>query len=117
MKRFAAFAGAVVVICGGAAWLAVLLSQDALVERAVVTSAGVAAFTQLASFGVAKALMARKVGLFGAWGGAMAVRFAALVVYALLVFKVLALVPAPALVSFAVLLLLTSVIEPVFLNA
>ncbi len=51
-----------------------------------------------------------------AWGAAMAVRVVSLSVYALLVFKTLGLVPAPALITFAGLLLVTSVVEPLFLN-
>ena len=113
---WAGFTGTLLVVNGGVAVLASVLTQDSLVVRAVWFSAAVAAGVQLVGFGCAKYLLHRKLNLFVAWGGAMAVRFIALVVYALLVFKVLGLVPAPALVSFAALLLLTSIAEPLFLN-
>ncbi len=111
------FSGTLLLINGGAALLVKLLSADPLVERAVWVSAAAAAGVQLVGFGCAKYLLYRKQGLFVAWGGAMAVRFLSLVIYALLVFKTLGLVPAPALVTFAALLLLTSIAEPLFLNA
>jgi hypothetical protein len=48
----------------------------------------------------------------------MAVRFVSLATYALVVFKRpdLMLVPAPALVTFAALLMVTSIVEPIFLD-
>lgn len=110
------FAIVLLLVNGGAALLAAVLTKDPLVQRAVWVSAAAAAGVQLAGFGCAKYLLYRKFGLFSAWGGAMAVRFVSLVTYALLVFKALGLVPAPALVSFAALLLLTSIAEPLFLN-
>ncbi|GDX87827.1 hypothetical protein LBMAG44_17400 [Gemmatimonadota bacterium] len=111
------FSIVLLVVNGGAAWLLSLLTKDPLVARAVWTSAAAAAGVQLIGFGCAKLMMGRDMGLFAAWGAAMGIRFLSLVVYALLVFKVLGLVPAPALVSFAGLLLLTSIVEPLFLNA
>ena len=113
------FSLVLLLVNGGAALLVAVLTRDPLVKQAVWTSATVAAGVQLVGFGCAKYLLYRKLGLFSAWGGAMAVRFASLVIYALLVFKTLdgVLVPAPALVSFAALLLLTSIVEPLFLNA
>ena len=111
------FAVVLLVVSGGAAGLVSVLTKDPLVQRAVWTSAAVAAVVTLVGFGCAKYLMYRKLGLFSAWGGAMAVRFVSLVIYALLVYKTLGLVPAPALVSFAALLLVTSIAEPLFLNA
>ena len=116
--RWAGFGAVVVLVNGGSAWLVDLISKDPLVSRAVWTSAAVAGAVQLSGFGIAKLVLAKDNSrIFAAWGTAMAVRFVSLVVYALLVYKVLYLVPAPALVSFAVLLFLTSIIEPLFLNA
>jgi hypothetical protein len=104
------------VVCGGSAALAATVSTDPLVIRAVTTSAAVAAAVQLAGFGAAKWMLGSKQGLFVAWGGAMAVRFVSLGVYALLVYKKLGLVPAPALITFAGLLMVTSIVEPLFLR-
>ena len=117
MKGWGGFAGLLLVVSAGTGFLTSALTTDALVVRAVWISAATAAGVQLAGFACAKYLLYRKLGLFTAWGGAMAVRFVSLVVYSLLVFKALGLVPAPALVTFAALLLLTSIAEPLFLNA
>ncbi|MDA1082068.1 MAG: hypothetical protein O2973_10405 [Gemmatimonadetes bacterium] len=111
------FVGVLLVVNGGAAALAAAITDDPFVLRAVWFSAATAAVVQLAGFACAKYLLYRKLGLFSAWGGAMAVRFISLAVYALLVYKTLGLVPAPALITFAALLLVTSIAEPLFLNA
>jgi hypothetical protein len=119
VRGWVGFSAVVLVASGAAAGLATLLSRDPLVVRAVGVSAIVAAVTQLAGFGCAKYLMALKMNLFAAWGGAMAVRLVSLVLYAVVVIKAthLMLVPAPTLVTFAALLFVTSVVEPIFLNA
>lgn len=113
------FLASLLVVSGLAVAAARLLSADPVIRRAVTASAVAAAVVQLAGFGVAKWMLYRKQHLFAAWGGAMAVRFLSLGTYALVVFKApaLGLVPAPALVTFAALLLVTSVAEPIFLNS
>lgn len=118
-RGWAGFGLTLVVANAGGAFLVALIAKDPLISRAVWTSAAVAAGVQLVGFGVAKFLMANEKGIFVAWAAALSVRFVSLVVYALLVFKVFAgnLVPAPTLISFAMFLLLTSVAEPLFLNA
>ena len=109
------------VVTSGIAWgLAVMLSTDPLLIRAVQVSAMVALVVQLAGFACAKYLIGRKMNLFAAWGGAMGVRLLSLVIYAVLVIKAprlgLMAVQAPALVTFALLLFVTSVLEPLFLH-
>ena len=115
-RRTVGFALVVVLVCAGAAWLVSLVANDPLVSRAAWTSAAVAIGVQLAGFAAARVLVVRKAGVFVAWGAAMAVRFGSLAIYTLLVFKVLRLVPAPALVTFAGLLMVTSMVEPLFLT-
>jgi hypothetical protein len=120
VKGFLGFLGSLVVASGLAAGLVVMLSQDPLLIRAVRVSAVVALGVQLLGFACAKYLLGRKINLFAAWGAAMGVRLVSMVIYALLVFKSpqvgLAVVAAPALMTFALLLVLTSIAEPVFLN-
>ncbi|HVZ49126.1 MAG TPA: hypothetical protein VG916_10105 [Gemmatimonadaceae bacterium] len=113
------FASVLVLTSGAVAALATFLSRDPLLVRALGVSAGLAAVVQYAGFAATKYLMHRKLNLFAAWGGAMAVRFVSLAVYALVVLKRpdLMLPPAPSLVTFAALLLVTSIVEPLFLNA
>ena len=120
MRRFkgwAGFSASLLMANAGGAALVALVANDPLVTRAVWTSAAAAGGAQLIGFGAARMIMARKQGIFVAWGAAMGVRFASLAVYTLLVFKASTLVPAPALVSFAAFLLVTSIAEPLFLNA
>ena len=118
-RSWLGFSATLLVANGGGAFLVALIAKDPLIARAVWTSAMVAAAVQLLGFGIAKLLMAKQLGIFVAWGAAMAVRFVSLVVYALLVYRVFApsLVPAPTLICFASFLLLTSIAEPLFLNA
>jgi len=113
------FIATLLVANGGGAALVALVTNDPLISRAVWTSAAVAAGVQLVGFGFARYLMAKDKGIFLAWAAALSVRFASLLVYGLLVFKVFGhtLVPAPTLISFAIFLLATSVAEPLFLNA
>jgi hypothetical protein len=114
------FVMVLVIASGLAAGLAAMLSSDGALIRAVSMSAGVALLVQLGGFGCAKYLLGRKMNLFAAWGGAMAVRMISLVIYAALVLKSpklgLAPLAAPALITFALLLFLTSIVEPLFLN-
>jgi hypothetical protein len=119
-RQTLAFLGILLVTSAIAAGLAVMLSTDTLLVRAVQVSALVALGVQAVGFGCAKYLIGRKMNVFAAWGGAMAVRLISLVIYALLVMKApqlgLALVAAPALMTFALLLVVTSIVEPLFLN-
>jgi hypothetical protein len=119
-RGWLAFVVVLVIASGLAAGLAAMISTDGALIRAVSISAGVALVVQLAGFGCAKYLLGRKMNLFAAWGGAMAVRMISLVIYAALVLKSpklgLAPLAAPALITFALLLFLTSIVEPLFLN-
>lgn len=110
----------VLLLAGGAvAGLATALSDNPILIRALVVSAGLAVVVQYAGFAVTKYLMRRQLTLFAAWGGAMGVRLVSLTIYALVVIERpdLLLPAAPALVTFALLLVATSIVEPLFLNA
>ena len=118
-RGWVGFAAVLLLASGAVAGLSTALSKDPVLVRALGVSAGLAAVVQYAGFGCTKYLMYRKLNLFAAWGGAMAVRFLSLAVYALVVIKRpdLMLPQAPTLVTFAGLLLVTSIVEPLFLNA
>ncbi|MCC7194196.1 MAG: hypothetical protein IT356_01440 [Gemmatimonadaceae bacterium] len=115
---WAGFVLVLVAASGATAGLFALLSRDPVLVRSVAVSAALAAASQVAGFGCAKYLLSRNVYLFAAWGAAMAVRFVSLAVYALVVFKRpdFMLSPASSLMTFAALLVATSIVEPVFLN-
>ena len=81
--------------------------------EAVRTSAVLALAVQLATFAVAR-LMARRNMIVG-WGVGAALRLLALTIYALLVAPSLGLPRSAALVSLAVFLFLSMLIEPLLL--
>jgi hypothetical protein len=81
---------------------------------AIRLSAIVAIVVQLAAFTVTQIISRRHV--IAGWGVGSLLRFTTLVVYALLAVKVLGLAPVAALVSLAVFLFLSTLIEPLFLR-
>ncbi|HEU4993754.1 MAG TPA: hypothetical protein VFT29_03010 [Gemmatimonadaceae bacterium] len=83
-------------------------------KQAVMVSAGIVFAIQLLSFGVARLLRSRHLML--GWGLGSVVRLVALVVYGLVVAKAWRVPAAPALLSFAAFLFVTTVFEPVFLK-
>lgn len=119
-NRGLGFVVVLLVTSGIAAGLVLLLTSNPLLVRAVHVSAVAALVVQLAGFGCAKYLVGQRTNLFAAWGGAMAIRLLSLVLYAVLVLKAprlgMAIVAAPALMTFALLLVVTSVVEPLFLH-
>lgn len=82
--------------------------------RTVLVSAALAVVVQLLAFGVARAFRLRNL-LLG-WGLGSALRLVALVVYAVVVARLWRASLAPALVSFAAFLFVTTIVEPVFLK-
>jgi len=111
--RFALVQGALI------AAIAVVLTQfvwtDAGSARAVVISAWVAAGVQVVTFAIVR-VVAREQVMAG-WGLGVFLRFAVVAVWAFLGIKALGLAPVPALVSLVVFLFVSTVIEPIFLNA
>ena len=83
-------------------------------QRLVLISAALAVGVQLAGFAVVR-LLAEKHLLLG-WGIGSGIRVVALVLYALVVARLWQAPLAPALLSFAAFLFVTTVVEPVFLK-
>jgi hypothetical protein len=83
--------------------------------RAVTISAWVAAVVQVLTFAVAK-LVARQQVMAG-WGLGVVLRFAVVAAWAFLGIKALGLAPVPALLSLVIFFFVSTVIEPIFLNA
>lgn len=116
MKRFLLFVAASAVAIGVLAAGAVGAFGARLGEegvRAVVMSAGIAFMLSAATFGIARAIMP-----LGVWQGHLAsvfLRFLVVVGHGLIGAPLLGLPMAPALISLAVFILCTSVIEPFFL--
>ena len=99
--------------------VAALLSQFVFTGigalRAIVISAGVAVAVQVVTFTIAK-VVAREQVMAG-WGLGVVLRFAVVAVWAFLGIKALNLAPTPALFSLVLFFFVSTLIEPVFLNA
>lgn len=114
MRNHLVYAGLTLAIILVAGWLLSLAFHGPGDASAIELSAVVAAAVQIAAFAPVRRL-ARGHMIVG-WGVGALVRFVTLVVYGLLVLKVLAVAPAPALVALAAFLFLTTLIEPLFLG-
>lgn len=113
MRGFAEYLASCVVTVGLiVAVCALFLRESAM--RAVLISGGVAVGIQVGAFLVARAYRARNL-LLG-WGLGSAMRVVALVVYAVILARLGGASLAPALLSFAAFLFVTTVFEPVFLK-
>lgn len=99
----------------GAAVMAQLFGEPRA-GRAVWVSALLALLVQLASYAIARRY-ARQGNVMKGWGIGALLRVGALGLYGLLAPRLLAFPIAPALVSFAVIVFVTTVIEPLFLAA
>lgn len=87
---------------------------DSAGRQAMVTSAVLAVVVQLLAFTLARQLLPKHL-LLG-WGLGAALRLVALVLYGVVVAKLTGGPLAPALLSFAGFLFVTTVFEPVFLK-
>jgi hypothetical protein len=112
--RVAAFAAAALLAIAVAAGALALVFHSPDGRRAVLVSAGVAFAVQLATFLTAWRLTPRNV--VAGWGLGALLRLAALVVYALVVAQGGALPVTAALLSLAVFLFATTLIEPLLLK-
>lgn len=102
-------------IAGIAVVLAQFVWTDAGSVRAIVSSAWVAAGVQVVTFAIVR-FVARQQVMAG-WGLGVFLRFAVVAVWAFLGIKALGLAPVPALLSLVIFLFVSTVIEPIFLNA
>jgi hypothetical protein len=114
MKAATLFAAATLLIVGVGTWVFTLLYPSAEGTRAVLASAAVAVGVQLLAFAVL--LLARKSNPIAAWGLGAILRMGVLAVYALVVVQALGLASAPALLSLATFLFLSTLVEPLLLN-
>jgi hypothetical protein len=101
------------------ALVAYLLSRfvwtGAEAERAIHASAWLAVGVQVVTFAIAR-LVARQ-NIMAGWGLGVALRFAALAMWAFLGVKALGLAGSPALLSLVIFFFVSTLIEPLFLNA
>lgn len=83
-------------------------------RQAVLVSAGVAVVVQVGAFAVARSLREKQLWL--GWGLGSLLRLMSLVLYALIVARLWRAPIAPALLSLAGMLFVTTVVEPIFLK-
>lgn len=114
MRRWAGWTLVLLATAGVGAVAATWLWPGPGVARAVWMSGGVAVAVQLATFALARATQRENV--VAGWGAGMIVRIVAIAAYALLVVNRLALPAGPALISLGVFLVVTTVVEPLFLR-
>jgi len=110
--RFAVLSTAVI---SGLAWLVTLRWSDPMTTRAIWSSAAIASVVQLVGFAVARPLM-RENPIAG-WGLGSIVRFAAVVIHAVLGVPALRVPSGTALVSLVGFLFVTMLFEPLFLRS
>ena len=114
VRAIALFAAASVAIIALAAAILAAFYRSPLERKAILVSAAIAIGVQLLAFTVIR-LVGRE-HVIAAWGVGAILRFAVLVLYALLLAPAFGLPAAAALVSFAVFLFASTVLEPLFLK-
>ena len=115
MKRSLLFTAACAAIIGALWVILVLIFTDAVVRRALAISAAVAFLVQVAAFLVVRE-MARRKNVMAGWGIGIALRFVALVIFALVAVPRLGLPLATSLLGLATFLFVSTLIEPLFLK-
>jgi len=109
---FAAVSLAIIVVVGGVMSLLYVTPDD---RRAIVISGVIAFVVQMFAFSIAR-LVSRENVIAG-WGMGALMRMLVLAVYAIVVVRALGLPSAPALVSLAAFFFLSTLVEPLLLNA
>jgi hypothetical protein len=115
VTRVLSFAAASAAVIGGAWGAGVLLFQDPAVQRALGISAGLAFGIQMVAFLIVRRFAQRKNVIAG-WGVGVALRFGALMLFALIGVPRLGIPLGAALLGLAVFLFVSTLIEPLFLR-
>lgn len=115
MKQAVTFAIVSVVLiglCVGVMWL---LYPAAEAHRGILIAALLALIVQLAAYGVIRGMGRQNV--IAGWGAGAMLRFAVLIVFALVLVPRFSLPSAPATISLALFLFVTTLVEPLFLKS
>ena len=115
MKRAFGFAGACAAAIGTAWAIGMALVSDPVVRRALGIAAVLALVVQLVAFAIARTF-ARKQNVMAGWGIGIALRFAVLLLFGLIGVPRLGIPLGPSLLSLAIFLFVTTLIEPLFLK-
>jgi hypothetical protein len=111
MALFSVTGAALIAVAGG---VLALVYGGAADRRAIVVSAVIAFVVQLLAFAIVKLAAGKNV--IAGWGVGAILRFLVFVIYALVLVKAFGLPSTPALLSMAVFLFLSTLVEPLFLN-
>ena len=111
ISRYAIVTTALVAVT---AWVLTLALTGARAISAIGISAMVAVVVQIGAFAATRSMAGKNI--IAAWGLGALARMLTLFVYALLAVTVLGLPAAPALISLAVFLFLSTLLEPLFLR-
>ena len=98
----------------GLAWLLTLVFESPEAHRAIRISAIVAYLVQLFAFAVAKGMA--KDNIIAGWGIGVMMRLVTLALYALVLVRAFGVPQAPALLSLAAFLFVSTIVEPVLLK-
>ena len=115
MKQAVTFAVVSVVLIGLCAGVMLLLYPSAEAQRGVLIASFLALVVQLAAYAVIRGMGRRNV--IAGWGIGAMLRFAVLIVFALVLVPRFALPSAPATISLALFLFVTTLVEPLFLKS
>ena len=115
MKRALQFTVACAALIGALWTILVLVMTETLVRHALSISAVTAFFVQVAAFFVVRE-MARRKNVVAGWGIGIALRFGALLIFALIVVPRFGLPLSASLLGLATFLFVTTLIEPLFLK-
>jgi hypothetical protein len=114
VKRALAFAAACLTVIGATFVLLWFAFRSPNERRAVAVGAGLSFVVQLAAFGAALSLA--RTNIMAGWGLGVAIRIMALAAYAWIAVPQLGLPMTAALVSVALYLFLSTLVEPFFLK-
>jgi hypothetical protein len=115
MKRALQFTAACAALIGALWTILVLVMHETTVQQALSISAVTAFVVQVAAFLAARA-MARRKNVMAGWGIGIALRFGALVIFALIVVPRFGLPLSASLLGLVTFLFVTTLIEPLFLK-
>lgn len=104
---------AAVVVVGG--WILTLVYPGEPARRAIFASALAAVGVQLVAFAIARRAAGKSNAIAG-WGLGALLRMAVFAIYALVLVQALGLPSTPALISLAVFLFVSTLVEPLLLH-
>ena len=115
MKAIGIFAVVSLAIIGIVGGVMSVVYEAAADRRAIVISGVIAFVVQMFAFSIAR--MVSRDNIIAGWGLGALMRMLALGVYAIVLVRVLGLPSAPALLSLAAFFFLSTLVEPLLLNA